>query len=78
MMESLDTTTEGKKMSDNLERLSQVREIIQKNMETMINDVWTTLAPENKTRDMGGMLSNAEHDLTKIIMDELVCINACD
>jgi hypothetical protein len=65
-------------MSENIERVDQVMAIVQKHLELMINEVWETLATEEKTREMGGSLTNAEYDLTKIIINELSTIDACN
>lgn len=65
-------------MSKKIDRINQVTAIVRKHMDLMISEVWNALPSEQNTRDMGAALGQAEEDLTRIIMNELITINACD
>lgn len=61
--------------TENIERINQVRAIVEKHMDAMINDIWDA---SKQTRALGARLDGAEYDLTNIIMNEFITINVCD
>lgn len=63
-------------MSENIKRLNEVTKIVQTHIESMMNEIWET--SNEKTRELGSAITQAEEDLTKIILNELVTIDACD